>query len=260
MEMFTFTRYLLLLRYICADTAVRRRLCVDAVVDDYHSDAHALDTHFMVTQSRCLTLCMRLRNCHAFQFQNDGGRCKLLPVPERCLPQNVTYGMTYIELNICGQYPPRRTVIPPNYNYRWVSTTSDLSDALTTVQYGVVRYVSRVFERGLYWPGWWLPDWFEFRAVRPYRYSVGCGSNKRPGEFLIFPTGGYQWSSFSVGDTVPSDAVMGGYWMDLSPLFIVKKTFGDVTCSGYFSTATEKAYIECNGHHNPSTMEILRHI
>ena len=170
------------------------------------------------------------------------------------------HGMTYIELNICGQYPPRRAFLPPTYNWRWVSTGSNLSDALTMKRWGVVRYVSRVFERGIYLPGWWKPDQIGFRAIRPYRDSVLCGGDDKPGEFLILPTGGYQWSSFSVGDTVPSDAVMGGYWMDLSPLYIVKKIFGSATCSGYFSAAMEEAYIECNGKHNPSTMEIPRYI
>ena len=209
MELFTFAKYVLLLRYICADMTAKRRLGVDAVVDDYHSEASVLDTHFMVTQSRCLILCMRLTDCHAFQFQHDGGRCELLPVPERCLPQNIMHGMTYIELNTCGQYPPRRAFQPPTYNWRWVSTGSNLSDALTMENWGVVSYVSRVFDRGIYLPGWWKPDPSGFRAIRPYRGSARCGGDDKPREFLILPTGGYQWSSFSIGDTVPSDAVMG---------------------------------------------------
>ena len=258
MELFTFAKYLFLRRYICADMTVKRRLCVDAVVDDYHSESSVLDTHYMVTQSRCLVLCMRLTDCQAFQFHHDESRCELLPPPDYCLPQNVTYGMTYIELNTCGQYPPRRAFLPPTYNWHWVSSGSNLSDALTMEHWGVIRYVSRVFDRGIYLPGWWKPDQIGFRAIRPHRDSASCGGNDKPGEFLILPTGSYQWSSFSVGDTVPSDAVMGGYWMDLSPLYIIKKTFVAVTCSGYFSTAMEKAYIACNGKHNPSTMEILR--
>ena len=239
---------------------VKRRMCVDAVIDDYHSDAHVLGTHFMVTQSRCLILCMRLADCRAFQFQHDGGRCELLPAAAHCLPQNVTYGMTYTQLNICGQYPPRRAFRPQTDTWRWVSPTSNLSDALMMVHFGVVRYVSRVFDRGMYLPGWWKPDRVGFRAFRPYRRAIGCGGNDKPGEFLILPTGGYQWSSFSIGDTLPSDAVMGGYWVDLSPLYIVKKTFGGVMCSGYFSTAMGKAYIACDGKQNPSKMEILRYI
>ena len=259
MECFTFVNYLLLVRYIVAGTANKRRLCVDAVVDNYHSEAPVLHTHFIVTQHRCFILCMRLTQCHAFHFQHDDGRCELLPTTEYCLPQNITYGTTYTELNTCGQYPPRRAFLPPTYNWRWVSSTSDLSGALVMVHGSEVRYVSRVFERGLYLPGWWRPDSFGFRAVRPYRDYVGCGGDDKPGEFLILPVASYKWSSFTVGDTVPSDAVMGGYWLDLSPLYIVKKNFGAATCSGYFSTAMTKAYIFCSGKHNPSTMEMLRY-
>ena len=260
MEFVTLALYLLLVRCICANASVKRRLCVDAVVDNYHSDAPVLDTYFMVTQNQCFMQCMRLTECQAFHFQHDNGRCELLPIPEYCLPQNTTHGITYIELNTCGQYPPRRAFLPPTDNWRWVSPTSDLSDALTMVHWGVVRYVSRVFDRGLYLPGWWKPDSYGFRAVRPYRDSVGCDGNDKPGELLSLTVGGYEWSPFTVGDAVPVDAVMGGYWVDLSPLFIVKKSFVEVTCSGYFSTAMEKAYIECDGIRNPSIMEILRYI
>ena len=260
MEFVTLALYLLLVRCICANTSVKRRMCVDAVVDNYHSDAPVLDTYYMVTQNQCFMQCMRLTECQAFQFRHHDGWCELLPIPEYCLPQNTTQGTTYIELNTCGQYPPRRAFLPPTDNWRWVSPTSDLSDALTMVHWGVVRYVSRVFDRGLYLPGWWKPDSYGFRAVRPYRDFVGCDGNDKPGELLSLTVGGYEWSPFTVGDAVPVDAVMGGYWMDLSPLFIVKKSFVGVTCSGYFSTAMEKAYIECNGIQNPSIMEILRYI
>ena len=260
MECFIFVNYLMLVGYIYAGTANKRRLCVDAVVDNYQSEAPVFRTHLMVTQNRCFVLCMQLRGCQAFQFQPDYGRCELLPTTKYCLPQNITYGIIYMELNTCGQYPPRRAFLPSTYNWRWASTTSDLSDALAMIHGSQVRYVSRVFERGIYLPGWWRPDSFGFRAVRPYHDSVDCGGNDKPGEFLILPSGSYKWSSFTVGDTVPPDAVMGGYWMDLSPLYIVKKTFSAATCSGYFSTAMAKAYIACSGKHNPSKMEILQYI
>ena len=260
MELVTFAKYLLLLRCVCAATVVKRRLCVDAVVDNYHSHAPVLDTHFMVTPHRCFILCMQLEECQAFQFRHHDGWCELLPIPEYCLPQDRTQGTTYVELNTCGQYPPRRAFLPPADNWHWVSTTSDLSDALIMEHWGVVRYVSRVFERGIYLPGWWRPGLFGFRAVRPFRDFNGCDGDGKPGELLVFPAGCYQWSSFTIGDTVPSDAVMGGYGMDLAPLYIVKKNFGIKTCSGYFSVATGKAYIVCDGKHSPSTMEILRYI
>ena len=80
------------------------------------------------------------------------------------------------------------------------------------------------------------------------------GGNDKTRQFLILPIGSYKWSSFTVGDTVPPDAVMGGYWLDLSPLYIVKKTFIAATCSGYFSTAMAKAFIACSGKHNPSAV------
>ena len=146
MEYLVFVNYLMLVGYIYAGTANKYRLCVDAVVDNYHSEAPVLRTHLMVTQNRCFVLCMHLRGCQAFQFQPDYGRCELLPTTKYCLPQYITYGKIYIELNTCGQYPPRRAFLPPTYNWRWASTTSDLSDALAMIHGSQVRYVSRVFD------------------------------------------------------------------------------------------------------------------
>ena len=154
MKFVTCAKYLLLVRYIFAGTTDKRRLCVDAIIDDYHSVAPVLRTDFMITQSRCFILCMRFTDCQAFQFRHEDGRCELLPTTGYCLPQNVTCGITYIELNTCGQYPPRRAFLPPTDKWRWVSTTSNLSDALIMELWGAVRYVSRVFERGIYLPGW----------------------------------------------------------------------------------------------------------
>ena len=167
MELVTFAKYLLLLRCIYPDIVVKRRLCVDAVVDNYHSDAPVLDTYSMVTQDRSFMLFMRLKECQALQFRHDDGRCELLPIAKYCLPQNRTQGTTYIELNTCGQYPPGRAFLPPADNWRWVSTTSNLSDALIMEQWGIVRFVCRVLERDLYLSGWWRSDSFGFRVNRP---------------------------------------------------------------------------------------------
>ena len=53
MELVTFAKYLLLLRCIYPDIVVKRRLCVDAVVDNYHSDAPVLDTWSHKTDHSC---------------------------------------------------------------------------------------------------------------------------------------------------------------------------------------------------------------
>ena len=31
----------------------------------------------------------------------------------------------------------------------------------------------------------------------------------------------YQWIKFSIGDDIPSSAVVGGYWRDGTPLYII---------------------------------------
>ena len=234
----------------------KRRLCVDVEVENYRSNAPVLGIYSMLIKQMCFLRCMRDASCEAFHFRYQGGVCDLLPKPDSCLGQNITNGTLYVELNTCGLYPPRKAFLPPSDTWRWVSDVTDLTDTVALVSSGT-RYVSRVFERGVYLPGWWLGDQYGFRALRPYNEVTSCGSDDKPGELLIFHDGRYLWSPFTAGNPVPINAVMGGYWMDLSPLYIVKITVSGFMCAGYYSISLGQAFVECLGNHNPSSMDIL---
>ena len=235
----------------------KRRLCVDVEVDNYRSDDRILSTHTIPTKHMCMVRCMRDANCHAFHFLYQDSLCELLPFPSRCRAQNTSDGTLYIELNICGVYPPRKAFLLPVGTWQWVSNVTDLTDAVPMVSVDRTRYVSRMFERGVYLPGWWTGDRCGFRAVRPYSNSRCC--MERPGELLVFPGGGFRWLPFTAGNPVPPNALMGGYWMDVSPLYVIKITAGIYMCAGYYSVSVGQAFVDCNGYYNPVTMDILVH-
>ena len=232
----------------------KRRLCVDVEVENYRSDTFVLRTFVVGNKQKCFINCMRENTCKAYHFRYQDGLCDLLPKPDICQAQTTTNGTLYVELNTCGLFPPRKAFLPPVVNWKWVSDVTDLTGTVAKASSGT-RYVSRVFERGVYLPGWWITDRFGFRTVSPFRKDRSC--YKRPGELLIFPKGGYLWVSFQEGGPVPTNAVMGGYWMDLSPLYIVKITVGWFMCSGYYSVSVNQAFVDCNGVNNPISMEIL---
>ena len=56
---------------------------------------------------------------------------------------------------------------------------------------------------------------------------------------------------------MPEQAVIGGYWMDLSLLYIVKQTFDRDTVSGYYSESRMKAYMPYRGVNHPRDMYTL---
>ena len=67
-----------------------------------------------------------------------------------CMPQKVTNGFLYVELNKCGQYSPRRAFLPPEGNWHWISNTQSLVGG---VPISAVKYISRVFEKVCISPG-----------------------------------------------------------------------------------------------------------
>ena len=161
----------------------KRRLCVDVVVDNYRSEALVLGAHFGVTQNQCLSHCVRNVMCNAFHFQIDSGTCELLSRRLYCMPQNLTNGTLYVELNKCEQYPPRRAFLPPEGNWHWTSNTQNLVDG---VPVGSGTYVGRVFERGVYLPGWCNPEQGRFKFARPDDSSNQLCNEMNHGEFFVF--------------------------------------------------------------------------
>ena len=232
----------------------KRRLCVDVVVDNYRSDAPVLGVHTGVKQNQCLSQCVRNIQCNAFHFRIDGGTCEHLSKRLYCMPQNLNSGTVYVELDKCEQYPPRRAFLPPEGNWHWRSNTQNLVDG---VHIGTNKYVSRVFERGVYLPGWWSRNTGVFRVARPYDSSKAICGIRNHDELLVLPPDTYWWSDFVVGSPVPVGAVIGGYWMDLSPLYIVKYKEAGIPCAGYNSVRTTKSSIYCFGVKHPNETKIL---
>ena len=223
------------------------------MVDNYRSDAIVLGAHVGVTQNQCLSQCVRNALCNAFNFQIDGGTCELLSSRLYCMSHKPTNGTMYVELNKCEQYFPRRAFLPPEGNWHWVSNTRKMVDA---VPINAVKYVSRVFERGMYLPGWWIKT-TGFRVARPYDSSRTLCGKRNHGELLVFPPGTYRWSDFVAGSPVPVGAVIGGYWIDRSPLYIVMYKENGSACAGYYNAHTMKSSIACFGVKHPKEMKIL---
>ena len=241
---------------IDASIISKRRLCVEHVIPDYNSEDDPVTSLAVSSFHECFVYCVRRGDCTTFQYQN--GTCELLPTPSECLvfKTDGNSGMTYVGLRVCDQQLPWVTFKPEEANWQWIQ----LTDPVTTtafhpdlVKIGII-YAIRVFHKGLYLPGYWKATDGKSRTIIPFVANGKCICSDAPTEFLLIP--GFTLATFNAGDPVPVNAVLGGHWIDGSPLYVI---FGDVSgtdISGYYNPNTKNSYIFKNVLLSPAVMKI----
>ena len=202
----------------------KTRLCVQHEINDYNSSASPLQTINGTSRGRCFMECVRHQytnsSCSAFQFQPKYGFCELLP-EVTCMAENVTPGTTFVGLSECRYSAPWQPAVPEDGNWQWVTDPPTMDGTITERSpLGGWRYVTRVLHQGLYLPG--STKVSRFHSAGPHRVEFTCESNI---QYLIFDDPShYNWEAFNVGDPIPYMAIIGGYWPEYTPLYILKVT------------------------------------
>ena len=204
----------------------KTRLCLQYEISNYNSSAIRLKVLKRTSRVGCFIACVRHQHaqssCRAFQFHRKQGLCELLPeVDLTCMAEDVAQGITFVGLSECRFSPTLQSAIPENGTWRWVTdpptkngTVSKKSPA------GAVRYVTRVLHQGLYLPGFTHRK--RFHSAGLDRVPFTCKFNI---QYLTFEDPSqYNWEPFQVGDPIPSMAIIGGYWSEYTPLYILKVT------------------------------------
>ena len=249
----------MLLALDAIDTVTKRRLCVQHVIPDYKSDDDPVTSLAVSSYVECLVYCVRRGDCLTFQYQN--GTCELLPAPSICLVfrTDENPGMEYVGLWRCNGEPPWVTIKPEEPKWQWIQFANPIQDTIfrTDLVKSVKIYAIRLFHKGLFLPGYWKADDGKSRTIVPFVANGKCVCTDAPTEFLVIP--GFTLATFNAGDPVPANAVLGGHWIDGSPLYVI---FGDVSgtdISGYYNPNTQTSYIFKNGLHSPAVMKIVLH-
>ena len=246
--------------YVIAEDAMKKsRLCIEYEISNYNSPAPWCKTIGGMTKGDCFIECTRQQSrscpCTAFQLHSRDGLCELLKNPN-CMTENETPGITFVGLSTCQFIPPWQAIAAPNQSlhWRWVTDPPTMEATISfRSPLGGVRYVTRGLNKGLYLPGWGRPGLFH--AWGPSDENIKCRSNI---QFLILKDPSfYRWEIFYKGDPIPSTAIIGGYWRDGSPLYIVKVTHGphDAIYPLYYNAKALQAYPIYHDMH--SDMEIL---
>ena len=236
-------------------TPAYRKLCVGFEIGNYRFAEDVLQTFVGLSRSQCLWRCMRNSTCFAFNLYS--GTCELLPANPKCMHPHPALGSTHVSLGDCDGHSPRMCVTPDEYSWTGVNA-SDIwySSNLVSGQdsQGDVFYVVRVYVKGMLVPGWQSEAARKSKVVDPENEErVGCNVNV--GEYLYLSgPHTYSWVAYTVGESVPSDAVIGGHGPDCSPLYIVKY---QSHVFGYYRASTKKTYFVWGSVIHPTFVSML---
>ena len=235
----------------------KQRLWVQYIVDDYNSTMIPLKKLSVVTQSVCFVKCVRHQPgsspCRAFHFRQIDGICELLPKDIDCMADNMTPGTTYLHLTDCGSMAPWRSINPNPGPLDWVGNANGAL-SLTSPMRGV-RHVTRNVHKGLWLPGYGKP--WEATFIGPDGLQIICRSNIQ--YINASEPVPYRWVSFSVGDPVPTTAIVAGYWLNGTPLYIVYMAgmaFGTLSSASY-NTQSLQIEPQFSYSYRPGSLTIL---
>ena len=135
------------------------------------------------------------------------------------MPDTTSPGTTYVHLSDCQSVAPWRRRNPSPGSWQWVTNPDSMSNTIkVTSPLGAVRYVVRVLHKGMWLPGW--EQYSKANVAGPDGVTFTCRSNI---QFITFSDAAhYHWDSFFVGGTVPSMAIVAGYWPNDAPLYIIR--------------------------------------
>ena len=237
----------------------KRRLCVEYKREHYLINTTYIATLHTETENNCMTSCVRLDPCMAFNYHLVQKKCILMPQVQ-CMAPNSFNSSWYLFVNLqsCKRQQVWFSVRPADGNWHWI-TTDDPSNNTDILHVDGVRYVSRILYRGYYLPGWWniKRRRLLFRTVDPATSQViSCPR----GEFLAFSGPlSYKWSPYTAGDPLPPCALILSQLLDGTPLFIVRyqNRASRNKTPGFYNHVTRSTYVVNGGVVSPSAVEIL---
>ena len=209
----------------------KSRLCIQYEIKDYKSSLARLKTLNGTSRGSCFMECVRQHfGCRAFQFHPKDGLCELLP-EVKCMEEGTTAGTNLAGLSECKFLPFWLLTLPPNGNWRWVTDPPTLNK--------IIELVSRKGD-AVEWIVHCTKD-----CICQDTSSIHASFQQDPmvpNSFANpkYSTWYYNWQPFRVGDAVPVSAIIGGYRLEGTPLYILKVLTGrvDTVYTLYYNART----------------------
>ena len=207
----------------------KTRRVVEFTMDDYHPGGEPIQTLEGLTRNKCMSSCVRIGNCSAFNFRSEDGMCMLHPVytMTECMAENFTEGLEYVHMtNTPNGVTPWQGVRTKEYHKQWkVNPATRTGIPYVKSDMNAKRHVARVVYKGLYLPGYTERFNRRFKMVTPDGIRHTFEQCRRMVQYLVFKNSSYfKWEVFYAHWAIPSNAVIGGYWPDGTPLYIASAT------------------------------------
>ena len=156
------------------------------------------------------------------------------------MTENFAKGLEYVHMtyNSSG-VPPWRSLRTKEHIGHWIAKpTSKRGIAFVWSDMGATRHVARVLYKRIYLTA--AAGNAKSRVATPdgvFHFLYQCGETM---QFLMLSD--YKWDVFYVGWTIPTNAIIGGYRSDGTPLYVVSTTGArGARYPGYYDPATGKA-------------------
>ena len=207
----------------------------------------------LVGRQMCITDCIRRKNCQLINYNVNESRCILSFEGCSKLIQDDRYNVMFVGQRLTAAQCLTWVPITTHTLSRMVSSDDcEMSRTFPDTE----CYVGRLISAPHIIPGKYIPG----RGAKIF--SVLGGSSYKTGTKEILEVSPHclvTWVSFSAGNLLPHQAVVGGYWGNENGarLYIIRAPALGKTIIGYYDTAAHMAYVEFRGANEVTEMEML---
>ena len=222
----------------------KRRMCIQYEMNDHTSTTTVIGRQVYCSKVECMTSCARNISCNTFHFRSTNCTCELLDTSDMCMSPKVIEGTTLVRLSGCNETPPWKVVTPTQKKLQWMEPNNVGSQRFILSTPTGIRQIGRALYEGSYVPGFALATKHRFFAttIKVGNLDVMIRCDEAFQVLTYAQPDDYLWINFTSGDEVPSSAVVGGYWRDEIPLYIVIGRYTLLWRPGFYSAATERVY------------------
>ena len=234
-----------LVGYVLGNTnhsVYKRQTCLQFEMDDHISTQTVIRRQYYCSKVECMTSCTRHHSCNTFHFRSTDCTCELLETSELCMPHYAKSGTILVRLSGCNKTPPWKAFTPSQRKLQWLEP-HDVGSQRSIITVSIARrQVARVLHEGTYVIGFVFVSGGKFVAVTMNGTPVRCHEAFQVLTF-VWPND-YMWINFAPGDEVPASAVVGGYWRDGTPLYVVNVKNYIAWKPGFYNADTERIYVK----------------
>ena len=240
----------------------KTKLCIKYELISHRGTYELLAVHTGFTKAQCFLACVRQPDCTAFNVLHGPAVCELLPALPDCVEPEEDDRSLYIHLTDCSTEEPFQVIKPSGLGWRWVAYNGSAGRFSSDIVPASNNYfVTMNFYEGLYVTGFHAPP--SITGSKSY-FKLPSGQDKNCKGTNVLSIESYadhrKWESFTIGQRIPENAIVGGQLRDRSLVFVIRKVCGNGYKSGYYAPTTKEAMFHCKRSRAGAALSILTYV